>query len=132
MDYHKLNDFILSSYKPGVHNVLMIDEVQLCDNFEKAINSIHAKHIYDIFITGSNAFLLSSDLATLFTGRTIEIMVYPFSFAEYREFWKTDKNVDDDFDDYLRNESELSRIAEFMMDNVSNILSPNNICDYLN
>lgn len=171
LDYHKLNDFILSSYKPGVHNVLMIDEVQLCDNFEKVINSIHAKHIYDIYITGSNAFLLSSDLATLFTGRTIEIMVYPFSFAEYREFLGTGKSVDDDFDDYvrsggmsgsypyktenkryeyikdiyetilfrdlvkkygIRNESELTRMAEFMLDNVSNILSPNNICDSLN
>lgn len=171
LDYHKLNDFILSSYKPGVHNVLMIDEVQLCDNFEKVINSIHAKHIYDIYITGSNAFLMSSDLATLFTGRIIEIMVYPFSFAEYREFLGTGKSVDDDFDDYvrsggmsgsysyktenkryeyikdiyetilfrdlvkkygIRNESELTRIAEFMMDNVSNILSPNNICDSLN
>ena len=102
LDYHKLNKYILEHHTEGKHNVLIIDEVQLCENFERVINSIHSKRIYDIYITGSNAFLLSSDLATLFTGRTMEVKVYPFSFAEYLEYNTPDKNVNDAFDDYVR------------------------------
>lgn len=170
LEYHSLHSYIMEHYVQGIHNVLVVDEIQLCDKFELAINSIYAKQIYDIYITGSNAFLLSSDLATLFTGRTIEVKVYPFSFAEYADYFEVKQAYDEAFDEYvrfggmpgsyeykteqrydyiedvfktvlirdlvgkykIRNQLELLNIASFMMDNIGNILSPNNICNTLN
>lgn len=89
-EYRPLYDHINAAYKEGVENFVLIDEIQMCNNFEKAINGLHASEKFDIYITGSNAFLLSSDLATLFTGRTFEIKVYPFSFAEYVKYFGYD------------------------------------------
>lgn len=100
-DYHVLNDHIESSYKKGVENFVLIDEVQMCPNFELAINNIHALEKFDIYITGSNAFLLSSDLATLFTGRTFEIKVFPFSFKEFLRYYNLTDNYSA-FDRYLK------------------------------
>jgi len=99
-EYHKLNDFVKERYVKGMKNFLLIDEVQMCEGFEKTINSLHTEEKYDIYITGSNAFLLSSDLATLFTGRTFEIEVYPFSFKEYIEYFKY-KDIDEAFKKYV-------------------------------
>lgn len=100
-DYHMLNDHIESSYKKGVENFVLIDEVQMCPNFELAINNIHALEKFDIYITSSNAFLLSSDLATLFTGRTFEIKVFPFSFKEFLRYYNLTDNYSA-FDRYLK------------------------------
>lgn len=86
-EYHTLYDYINGKYETDAENLIFIDEVQMCKGFEKAINGLHATEKYDIYITGSNAFLLSSDLATLFTGRTFEIKVYPFSFQEYMQYF---------------------------------------------
>ena len=76
--------------------------MQLCEGFEKAINSIHARGGWDIYLTGSNAFLLSSDLATLFTGRHGEVHILPFSFGAYRFYFDEQGAVDDDFDGFIR------------------------------
>ncbi|MCD7848189.1 MAG: ATP-binding protein [Oscillospiraceae bacterium] len=98
--YRPLYDYISSLYVPNKRNFVLIDEVQMCEGFEKAINGLHAEEKYDIYITGSNAFLLSSDLATLFTGRTFEIHVFPFSFAEYKEYFSYTDNYSA-FDKYI-------------------------------
>lgn len=99
-EYKALNEYIESNYKEDKENFVFIDEIQMCKGFELCINNLHATELYDIYITGSNAFLLSSDLATLFTGRTFEIKVYPFSFAEYVQYFGlTDKYTA--FDKYM-------------------------------
>lgn len=87
MDYRALESYVEDHYVPERQNYLLVDEVQMCDSFERAVNSLHAREKYSIFITGSNAFLQSSDLATLFVGRTYEIPVFPFSFSEYLEYY---------------------------------------------
>lgn len=102
-EYHALNEYVEANYKGGVKNYLMIDEIQLCEGFELVINSLYSEEKYDIYITGSNAFLLSSDLATLFTGRHIEIHVYPFSFKEYCIYFEVvETDIQNAFNDYIQ------------------------------
>ena len=73
MEYHALHTYVEEHFQAGKTNYLFVDEVQMCPKFELAINSLYSKDKYDIYVTGSNAFLLSADLATLFTGRYIEM-----------------------------------------------------------
>ena len=142
----------------------------MCPRFELAINSLYSKGKYDIYVTGSNAFLLSTDLATLFTGRYIEIHVFPFSFREYCQYYDDVHDKDKLFDDYsikgglagsyayktekdrtnyikevyetivtrdlvqkyaLPDTLVLQRLSEFLMDNISNLTSPNKVSQLL-
>jgi len=100
-EYHALNKYVEEHYQRGKSNYLFVDEVQMCPQFELTINSLHSSEKYDIYVTGSNAFLLSSDLATLFTGRTYEIEIFPFSFEEYVEYYQFE-DMDKAFDQYIK------------------------------
>jgi predicted AAA+ superfamily ATPase len=82
---------------------ILLDEVQNVDKWEKAINSLNVDFDVDIYITGSNAYLLSSELATLLSGRYIEIKMYPLSFKEFLKFNNYDEsNLEDKFNEYLK------------------------------
>ena len=101
LDGDKLYAYIEQQYDEEKNNYLFVDEVQMCDGFERVINSIYEEELYDIYLTGSNAFLLSSDLATLFGGRVFEVKLYPFSFSEYLKYFPSD-DVDGAFDEYVK------------------------------
>lgn len=92
--------YIEEHYNANTSNYLFIDEVQLCNGFETVINSLYEEEKFDIYLTGSNAFLLSSDLATLFGGRVFEISMYPFSFNEYLLYYPRN-DIDVAFDNYV-------------------------------
>lgn len=102
LEYHALESYVNENYKSDQNNYLCIDEIQMCHGFEKAINSLQAKELFDIYITGSNAFLQSSDLATLFVGRTFEISLYPFSFEEFMKYYSF-PNPYEGLNSYIRN-----------------------------
>jgi len=169
--YEKLNSYVESKFVEGKNNFVLIDEVQMCEGFEKTINNLHALEKYDLYITGSNAFLLSSDLATLFTGRTFKLEIFPFSFTEFCEYFEfTNTDTYAAFDRYLkeggmagsypykdlenkynyiedvfktlivrdikqkykiRNQSVMDSLVDFLIDNVSNLISSRNIADTL-
>lgn len=169
-EYHALHAYVEEHYEKEKTNYLFVDEVQMCPKFELAINSLYSKGKYDIYITGSNAFLLSADLATLFTGRYIEIHVFPFSFWEYCLYHDDESDREKLFDEYavkgglagsyayktekdrityikevyetivtrdltqkyaLADTMVLQRLSEFLMDNISNLTSPNKISQLL-
>ncbi len=99
-DGNELYKYIDSHYIDGKVNFLFIDEIQLVNGFETIINSLYEEERFNIFLTGSNAFLLSSDLATLFGGRVFEISLYPFSFKEYLLYYPQD-DIDNAFDKFV-------------------------------
>ena len=103
LDYKALYNHIKDKLVPDKMNYVFIDEVQKCIGFEKAVDSLFIKKNCDVYITGSNAYLLSGELATLLSGRYIQIDMLPFSFKEYYEATKkSGKSKQELFDAYLR------------------------------
>jgi len=94
-NYHELYSFILDYFKNNnsEKKYIFIDEVQEIKEWERAVNSILSDSIADITITGSNAHLLASDLATFLSGRYIEFTIYPLTFREFCEF-RADRKSD--------------------------------------
>ncbi len=83
LDYKALYAYVKDRLQEGKTNYLFFDEIQLVPNFQKVIDSLFLLDNVDIYVTGSNAYLLSGEIATLLTGRYVEIKVYPFSFREH-------------------------------------------------
>lgn len=104
-DWTALYDEIIKNFNNDLRYYIFLDEVQLINDFEKLITSLFAKKNIDLYITGSNAYLLSSELATLLTGRYIAINIQPFSFKEYSLANNNEKNTDRLFRKYLNNSS---------------------------
>lgn len=101
-DYKELYTYISNKIVSG-KNYILLDEVQNIEKWEKAINSINIDFDADIYITGSNAYLLSSELATLLSGRYIEIKMYPLSFQEFLQFnGYNQTNIEEKFNEYLK------------------------------
>lgn len=94
-------DFIVEQLENNVTNYVFIDEVQNVKEFEKLLEGLYVHPNIDLYVTGSNAFLLSSELATLLTGRAYEIHVLPFSFAEFISFTGKSSNLDRAFAEYI-------------------------------
>lgn len=90
-EYHALYDHIVSRLVPGKMNYIFLDEIQMVSQFQRAVNSLFLLDHVDIYITGSNAGMLSGELATLLSGRYVEISMLPFSFREYYEIVGGDK-----------------------------------------
>ena len=82
-DYKALYAYLTKKLHPHAMNYIFLDEIQKVEEFEKVVDSLQVKKNVDLYITGSNAFMLSGDLATLLSGRYISINVQPFSFQEY-------------------------------------------------
>lgn len=83
LDYRKLYKHIIAKAVPNKKNYIFLDEIQNVPDFQKAVDSLYIRDNFDIYITGSNAYLLSGELATLLSGRYVEIKMLPLSFKEY-------------------------------------------------
>ena len=166
-DYMSLYNYICNKLKSNRKNYVFIDEVQKINEFQKTVDSLYIKKNVDLYITGSNANLLSSELATLLSGRYIEIKMLPLSFKEYKDAYKdlnndelyqkyisygslpytTSLDTEDDVSMYLssiyndiiikdvmarkkiQDETMLRSVANFVMDNIGNLVSTNNIAN---
>lgn len=100
LDYKKLYQYIKNRMCADKTTYIFLDEVQKVEGFEKVVDSLYVKAKTDLYITGSNAWLLSSDLSTFLTGRYVEISMLPLSFSEYLELVQKDK--DSAFADYMK------------------------------
>ena len=120
-DRIKLQEYIKSRLIEGKKTYIFLDEIQQVNEFEKTVDSFFINKDVDLYITGSNAWLLSSELATLLTGRYIEIKMLPLSFKEYMSAFEDKTDISRKFRDYLRYSSFPQAIELFKInpDNIN-------------
>jgi len=103
LNYKELYEFIKAKLCKEKYTYVFIDEVQQCKNFEKVVDSLFIKDKVDVYITGSNAYMLSGELATLLSGRYVEIEMLPLSFVEYVNFTGAEnRDLRKSFNEYLK------------------------------
>ena len=100
LDYRELYRYITQRLPQEERAYIFLDEIQKVESFEKAVDSLYIRQNVDIYLSGSNAYLLSSDLATLLTGRYVEIRMLPLSYSEFSTLSDTD--ADRSFTEYLK------------------------------
>ena len=100
-NWKTLHDKIIEKTNKKDKFYIFLDEIQIVEDFEKMVNSLFVKKNLDLYITGSNALLLSGELSTLLTGRYITINITPYSFTEYREAFANESNTDKLFRQYM-------------------------------
>jgi predicted AAA+ superfamily ATPase len=169
-DPDALYQYIEENYDRSTKTYFFFDEIQLLTNWQEVVNSLRIDFHSDIYITGSNANLLSGELATLLSGRYVQISMWPLSFKEYLQFTQSKKTVEERFFDYvqeggfpavaMQNDNDvkqsilsgifdtiifkdiaarakisnievLVRVVEFLMDNIGQPISANNIANSL-
>ena len=114
-DRKKLYEYLKSKLVKGKKTYIFLDEIQKVGEFEKTVDSLFINKDVDLYITGSNAWLLSSELATLLTGRYIEIKMLPLSFKEYLSAFEDKTDISRKFRDYLRYSSFPQAIELFKL-----------------
>jgi predicted AAA+ superfamily ATPase len=115
LDPEKLYEQLTALIQPNQKNYIFLDEIQNVPGFERVVDSLFIKDNVDLYITGSNAKFLSSDLATVLTGRYIEIKLMPLSFAEYASAFEDQSDLQKLYDTYI-NYSSFPQALEFFLD----------------
>lgn len=122
-NFEVLYKHIMQNAVKNKKNYIFLDEIQLVPEFEKTVDSLFIKENMDVYITGSNAHMLSGELATLLSGRYVEIKMLPLSFKEYCSAFSENQNIERLFNDYLLNSSFPYTLELTNKDNINDYLS---------
>lgn len=122
-NFEVLYKHIMQNAVKNKKNYIFLDEIQLVPEFEKTVDSLFIKENMDVYITGSNAHMLSGELATLLSGRYVEIKMLPLSFKEYCSAFSENQNIERLFNDYLLNSSFPYTLELTSKDNINDYLS---------
>lgn len=122
-NFEVLYKHIMQNAVKNKKNYIFLDEIQLVPEFEKTVDSLFIKENMDVYITGSNAHMLSGELATLLSGRYVEIKMLPLSFKEYCSAFSENQNIERLFNDYLLNSSFPYTLELTDKDNIHDYLS---------
>ena len=136
-DSEKLYNHLKSLFRDKERYYILLDEIQEVDGFEDLVNGLMVDHNCDVYITGSNAKLLSKDINTRFRGRSVQIKVFPLSFREFYSVRQTEReNIKDIFDEFMLYGSlpylnDLDAVFDFLCSNIGSYVNANKIANTL-